>query len=250
MEYYPLIDLHCHILPRLDDGPSSDDEALEMARIAVQDGITDIVATPHTENGLYQNSPERITEAAERLQRKLREENLPLRIHVGSEVRIHIDLIDNLQSSRTATFCNAKRYVLLELPSSQVPLFMTDMIRELKAASIMPILAHPERNKILQAEPERLREWIEAGAIAQVTADSLAGRMGKRVQTTARRMVVNNLVHVLASDAHNSRNRKPQLREAFRLLERMTSRATARQFLLNAQSILAGNDCKRQDSAG
>lgn len=239
-----MIDLHCHILPGLDDGAQTLEDALEMVRIAVADGITDIVATPHTQDGIYRNHRDVVLGAVERFQHILNEEGLPLTIHPGSEVHIHADFIESVLSSCDLTINDGGKYVLLELPVQSIPRFAEELLYELQVEGITPIIAHPERNNLLREDPNILAEWVRDGAIAQVTAGSLLGQMGERSKATAEYMVKHNLVHVVASDAHNAGRRRPNLREAYRRIGELTSPEEEEVFRYNARAVLLGESCK------
>lgn len=235
-----MIDLHCHILPGLDDGARDDETALGMAWAAVHDGITDILATPHTEDGVYRNSAKRIRAAVERLQQLFIEEQVPLRLHPGSEVHVHPELIDHLQSGQVMTIGDAGRYLLLELPMTNLPRVMERIFADLAGQGIRPVLAHPERNEVLQEQPERLSAWIaEYGVLAQLTAGSVTGQMGKKLQCTALSFFQNRLAHIVASDAHDLKRRRPELRAAYLKLAALDLEEAAR-YREQAELILLG----------
>lgn len=238
-----MIDLHCHILPGLDDGAQDLQEALDMARMAVQDGITEIVATPHTKNGLYSNDAETILQSTALFQEALDEAQIPLRVHAGSEVHVHFEMIENVLERNVLTINDERAYVLVELPIVNVPHGIESLLHELKVAGITPILAHPERNVVIRRKPELLREWIENGALAQLTADTLLGRMGKKMQVFATYLVQKQLVHVIASDAHNIRTRRPKLRAAYQRLTEIAGHEVSTMFRENSRRIVQGRAC-------
>ena len=240
-----IVDLHCHILPNLDDGPADLGEALRMARMAVRDGITDVVATPHTSNGVYSNKAKDVLRAVKVFRQALVRERIPLQIHSGSEVHIHVELIRNLQSMNTLTFGDGKKYVLLELSQFNLPLMTDLLINELRCAGITPVIAHPERNQVLSSDPGRLARWIKGGAIAQLTAGSLTGELGKRVQKTAEYMVKHKLVHLIASDGHNDGARSPILSKGYKALEKLLSAQAVSAYVLNAAAVLYGGSCAK-----
>jgi protein-tyrosine phosphatase len=239
-----MIDMHCHILPGMDDGPGSIEEAVEMARIAVGDGITDIIATPHTHDGVYMQEPERVAAAAEALQLELERRGIPLRIHPGMEVHFHLDMLKHLDKGELLTLAGGTEYLLLELPFQQIPSYATDFIHSLLHAGITPIIAHPERNAILLEKREVLAEWIEMGALAQLTAESLTGRFGKRLKVAAKEMVRQRLVQLIASDAHDPIRRRPFLSEAYHLIAKIDSPEAADLFRANAEAVLRGAACQ------
>lgn len=238
-----IVDLHCHILPNLDDGPVGLPEALRMARIAAQDGITDVVATPHMSNGIYSNKAEDVICAVETFQQALDREQIPLQVHPGAEVHIHFELIKNLKSMKALIFGNQNRYVLLEFPHYNIPLMTDLLINELERTGITPVIAHPERNEALCGDPGRLARWIRGGAIAQLTAGSLTGEFGKSAQKAAEYMVSQKLVHVIASDGHNDDTRRPTLSKAYKVLETLLSARAVSAYVFNAAAILYGGSC-------
>jgi protein-tyrosine phosphatase len=238
-----MIDLHCHILPYLDDGPCDLSQALEMARIAVEDGITDIVATPHTENGLYKNSREDVLKAIGNFQGVLNQEGIPLAIHAGSEIHIHCDLVEHVKNSLLLSVCDHRKYILLELPSVFLPRFTDQLLHELKLSDITPIIAHPERYEAVRNHPDRLAKWMEQGAVVQLNAGSLLGHMGKKTKEFALYLLQRGLVHVLASDGHNSERRRPILADAYRYAAKATSVEAALLLKENAKAVLRGEMC-------
>ncbi|HZG17439.1 MAG TPA: CpsB/CapC family capsule biosynthesis tyrosine phosphatase [Candidatus Bathyarchaeia archaeon] len=242
-----MIDIHCHILPGLDDGARSIEEAVAMARNAWHDGITDMIATPHTCDGIYHNSLSQIKEAVEQLQRVLTDQGIPLKLHAGAEIHIHHELVANLQAAKLATLCDQHTYVLLELPSIQLPRFTDQLIEELLALGLTPIIAHPERLEVLCNQPQRLAGWIAQGAVAQVTADSLVGKMGKSTKRATEAMIKNRLVHLLASDAHHATHRRAELSAAFSVLAKLVSSEDAALFHENAKAVLLGHPCRAKE---
>lgn len=238
-----MIDLHCHILPCLDDGPQHGEEAVEMARLAAADGITDIVATPHTANGLYQIGRERIETAVRPFQDILDRERIDVKIHPGSEVHIHLELLQAVQDGAVALLGETRRYLLLELPTIHLPLFTDHMLMSLLDTGITPIIAHPERNEGLRKSPDRLLKWLHQGIMTQVNGCSLLGRSGKKTQAFAKDLLQGGCVHVLASDGHNAGARPPKLSEAYRYLSQWISGRAVEQLKENARAVLQGTDC-------
>ncbi len=206
-----MIDIHSHILPGLDDGARTLEESLEMARIAVRDGITQMVATPHAFNGLSQNlRPEKISSRVKALQEAI---GTDLEILPGNEVHFTHDILDNASGSRVATL-NAQNYMLVEFPTLDVPLGAETLLPKLKANGISPILAHPERNLQIQRQPSMIEPFIRSGLLIQVTAMSVTGKFGPAALECVNILLRHNCVHFIATDAHRPKSRPPILSEA------------------------------------
>jgi protein-tyrosine phosphatase len=222
-----MVDLHGHMLPGIDDGARDLEQALNMARLAVADGIVISVLTPHHLNGVYTNPAKQVREHCATFRRELREHGIPLDVRPGAECHLVPELPAALAKGTALTIADRKRSVLVELPVHTVPLGATSILEDILAMGLQPIIAHPERNGELVDGSEQLAEWIEMGCLAQVTAQSCTGRFGSQVQEAARRMVRNGLIHVMASDAHRDRRRVPELRSARETVAQWTSREAA-----------------------
>jgi len=198
-----MIDLHSHILRGIDDGARSMEDSLDIARAAVEDGITVIAGTPHvrddwpTDVGVMED---RVAE----LRAELEQAGIPLDVRPGGEIALEwIPQLSDDQLRRFGLGGNP-RYLLVETPYYGWPLALADRLFSLHADGVTPVLAHPERNAEVQANPERLERLVEGGALIQVTAASVDGRIGRRPQECARRLIDGGLVHMLASDAHHA----------------------------------------------
>ncbi len=208
-----MIDIHCHILPDIDDGPCSIDESLAMAEQAVDNGIEEIVATPHVGNGLYQNNRGDILRLVHWLNERIAAAAIPLKIHCGAENYLLPHLADMIAQGRAATLNNS-RYVLLELPPTLLFSSLKQEIFTLQVNGYVPVLAHPERHHLLLRDTRMVAELVEAGCLCQVTAQSLTGGFGRTIQAAADRMVGKRLAQLIASDAHSATSRKPELEKA------------------------------------
>ena len=201
-----MVDIHTHILWAVDDGPESFEQSIGLLKQAVQEGITDIIATSHSSHPLFNVPFEKVTEQLIILQEVIKNNNLPLTLHAGHEVRIGDNMIDSIKAKKIHTLANSN-YVLLELPSDNVPYYTIPFIRDLLSEGIIPIIAHPERNKAIVERPELLARLITEGAVAQITAGSLAGHFGRKIQSVSLDFVKANLVHTYGSDVHHLVNR-------------------------------------------
>ncbi|MDR3560087.1 MAG: hypothetical protein P4N59_01410 [Negativicutes bacterium] len=237
-----MIDLHSHILPGFDDGAKDDDVALKMLRIAAADGITKIVATPHVIEGEWLPSWESIISACTRLSQFATDQGINVNIMPGAEVAVHFDLLDRL--IRPGPYCiNGGKYILVELPASQIPAFGEEFFFVLQARGFMPVLAHPERHPEIARKPQILRNWIEKGLLVQMNGTSLTGEMGERIKKFAEMLLVNRMVHCLGSDAHGIGRRRPKLMQAAKKITTLVGRAAAAQIIsANPASLLRGED--------
>ena len=234
----PFVDIHCHILPNVDDGPDDWRESLAMARLAVADGISTIIATPHQPGG-DAVSARKVRERTEHLRQFLAQHEVPLEIVPGAEVRVVPDLARLIQTEEVLTLGEQGRYLLLELPH-EVFLPLGRVLEDLRHLKITPILAHPERNAGIQGQPRVVAELVESGCLMQVTAGSLLGAFGRDVQKLSERFLSAGLVHFVASDAHGSKSRRPMLRRAFeRVRDLLGYQAAVDLCCSNPQDILS-----------
>jgi protein-tyrosine phosphatase len=223
----PFVDIHCHLLPGLDDGAADWAEALRMAEMAVADGIGTIVATPHQLGNHAKNSGDTIRAAADRFQQFLAERRVPLRVLPGADVRIEPDLPSKIRRGEVVTLADRRRHVLLELPHDvYVPL--ERLLKELASAGLVGILSHPERNLGILRRPGVLRPLVERGCLLQVTAGSLTGVFGSEVQKSAESLVQAGLVHFVSTDAHGTKVRPPLMRLAFGRVAKLAGEEAAR----------------------
>lgn len=197
----PLIDLHSHILPGLDDGARSIEEARELARSAAREGTTVIAATPHVRAD-YPTTAEEMERGVAALRADFEEQEIPIRVSHGGEV--DAGLLWQLPRDALLRFTLAQtgRYLLLEVPYRASPLSLVGAVARLRELGITAVLAHPERNPVVQDRPETLERLLEAGALVQVTAASLSGEFGRASQLAADKLLARARVHVVASDAH------------------------------------------------
>ena len=205
-----MIDIHSHILPGLDDGSKSWDMTLQMCRLAIRDGITHMVATPHADD-TYAYSRERVEELVAQLENKVSDQ---LTFSVGCDFHLSFENIEDALARPIHYTIASKQYLLVELSDYGIPPTINDALLRLQAAGMVPVITHPERNAILQRRPERVLEWVEAGCLVQVTASAVTGFWGETVQRIAMWLLENDAVHVLASDAHDDKHRKPILSQA------------------------------------
>jgi len=243
-----MIDIHSHILPGVDDGPPSMEESLEMAKAAVADGIRTIAATPHHNDGDYVNEKTAILAAVEQLNAALEDNSIPLTVVPGQEVRHYDYLVEDLyDGTKLLTINNNSKYLLLEFPSGEVPSNAQETLHELGILGITPIIAHPERNRAIAAKPDLMLELLEAGALGQVTSQSLVGRFGPKVQKVAEELCRRNLVHLVASDAHNNTTRPFLMKEAMEWVSRELGETYRQYYLTNSEHVVFDRPIQRME---
>jgi protein-tyrosine phosphatase len=236
-----LIDLHSHILPGIDDGARTFEESHLMALEAEREGIDTIVATPHVRYD-YPTTPATVSRVAEELRSGLARSGTRVQLITGAEVSLEHCAMLSPAELAAFTIAQNGRYLLLETPYAGWPLALDQELTRLSEHGLVPILAHPERNPSIQENPDRLRAAVAAGAIAQITAASVDGRLGRRTQQTALRLLDLGLVHVLASDSHTPEIRRGGL---LRALEVLNDPDLARRLTSETpESILAGDNVR------
>ena len=203
-----MIDLHSHILPGLDDGSRTVEDARALARRAAEDGVTAIAATPHVRSD-YPTRAEEMERGVSRLREDFLAEGIDVEVLPGGEIDLGMLASLDDDGLRRFTLAQSGRYLLLEFPYTGWPAGLEETVYGLGLRGLLPILAHPERNREVQSKPERLAEAVRMGALVQLTAASLDGRIGSSSQAAANKLLELGLAHVLASDAHT-----PEIREA------------------------------------
>jgi len=232
-----MIDIHSHILPGLDDGARTMSEALEMARSAARQGIRYVIATPHHANGRYETPAPRIKSAVAELNARLNQASITLTVFTGQEIRVFRELIDEWEQGSLCTLADS-RYMLLELPSSHIPTYFGEIVHELVIRGIVPIIAHPERNAKITSSPNELLTYIAQGALCQLTANSLIGKFGRKIQRNSRLLCQSGMVHFIASDAHNCHNRAFQLKMAYEVAAKRLGKEREQLYRSNASRII------------
>ncbi len=206
-----MIDIHTHILPGLDDGARSLEESLQMAEMAIADGITHVVATPHS-NGEYQLDPERVGTLCRELQGKL---GGRLKLATGCDFHLSYENLQDIKTNTSKYTINQKNYLLVEFADFSIPPTVEDTLHQLHLLGLSLIITHPERNRLIREKPERLRRWLHQGCYVQITAQSLLGRWGDGTRKQVEEWLDMDIVHFFASDAHNTSSRPLQLRAAY-----------------------------------
>jgi protein-tyrosine phosphatase len=244
-----VIDIHSHILPALDDGARDWEESLEMARLAVKDGIRVMVATPHLfpKKVIDQrnfNNKEIILEKIRQFKKKLSEADLALEIIPGCDIHLCFESLQLLDQDQIMTINDQKRYLLLELSDTSFPPAIESICFQLQSKGVTPIITHPERHLIIQDMPEKLTRLLELGCLAQVTGTSLLGGFGRQIAKFSRKLVKKGAVQILASDAHDTEKRPPALSEAVKVLAGLIGEERARAMVTTIpDKIIKGEPC-------
>lgn len=210
-----MIDLHCHILPGVDDGADTVEDSIAMAEKAISQGITHILCTPHHNNGQYDNPKDEVIKKVVELQAELDRRSLPLTLLEGQEVRITGELVAEIQQEQILFTDLEDTYLLVEFPMMDIPAYTEELFFSLRKMRKVPVIVHPERNAKFREDPNSLIPFLEMGCLAQLTAPSYIGIFGKDIQKTAKQMVAHNLVQMMASDAHGDKKRMFFMKEAF-----------------------------------
>ncbi len=232
-----MVDIHCHILPGVDDGAVSWKMASDMCRMAAEDGIDHIVATPHA-NHRYLHDRQTLSAALDRLRRLAGEHP---QLSLGCDFHFSFENLERALEDPRRFVIGETRYLLLELSDFAVSGNTTANLQRLMGAGFLPIITHPERNMVLQHHPECVLPWVEAGSLVQVTASSLTGRWGRVAERTAKWLLKHDAVHVLATDAHDTNCRPPVLSEARRVAARWLGEEVAAALVSdNPRAIVAG----------
>ena len=232
-----LIDIHCHILPSLDDGPAAQDEAVAMAELAVREGIETIIATPHYGKADYWIDASSALAAVSSFNDLLQDHNIPLNVLTGQEIRLNDTLLDHLETGKLLPLATSA-YILIEFPSRFVPKNTATIFHELQVLGYTPIIAHPERNMEIVRNPQIIRELYEYGALFQMTAGSITGRFGNTIQRVSKQMLKEYDIHFIASAAHHPIQRPFQLQAAYELINKQLGTDYTHHLQQNAQQIL------------
>lgn len=239
-----MIDIHNHIIPQLDDGPSNNEEMMKLLKQAANQGITGIVATPHHLHPRFDNVYSQVEKNTELLNRNDEIKKLGLTIYPGQEVRINDQIFEEIEQGKIRGINNSK-YILVELPSRELPHYTKRIIYELQVKGFIPVIAHPERNKAIAKNINLLFDLINIGALSQITAASLLGTSGVNIQKLTCKMIEHQLVHFIASDAHNSIHRPFGLDGLFTTSKIKMYENDIKQLIDNNKSLISMEDIKK-----
>ena len=228
-----MIDIHCHILPDIDDGADSLDTSIEMCKIASIDGINTIIATPHYIPGHKQTiNSDMVLKQVDMLNRELESKNIDVTILPGMEIFISHDIMELYEHGDILTL-NKSRYMLIELPANDIPIYTEELFYELMIKDIVPIIAHPERNKTIRNNVNIAFEYSLKGILLQVNTESLTGILGKQIQKAAQKFLKNNALHFISTDAHSTNIRVPRMKTVYNYVNKFDSNLADRIFFRN-----------------
>ena len=231
------IDMHCHILSGLDDGSRDMKQTIRMMRIAYEDGIRKIIATPHYHIGRAIAEKEKCEQAVEEVKKMLEKESIPIEIYLGAEIYYFAETVENIESGKINTM-NDSRYLLVEFDPDVEYSRIRDAVNNLTMNGYIPIVAHIERYMCMVADWKKCIELINMGALIQVNAMSVIGEYGREAQKYIRKIIKKRLVHFVATDAHSDGHRRPVLSEAYKYICKKASVEYADEIFYNNQKKL------------
>ena len=240
-----MIDIHNHILINVDDGPKSREEMLNLLKQAKSEGVTEIIATPHHLSSAYDNDKQQVLSKVEELLSMNEVQEIGIKMYPGQEIRITDQILPGLEEGSILSLNNSK-YLLIELPSGGVPHYTERLFYELLSKGYVPIIAHPERNKGISQDLDKLYQLVKAGALSQLTTSSLLGENGKKIQKLSIQMLENNLTHFIASDAHHSEIRPFKMNSLFKDKKLNKFEKDLESFLKNAESVVNNTDIAKK----
>ena len=215
-----MIDMHSHILPNIDDGARNIDESIAMIKEAYKAGFTNIISTSHYIEESYKAIKKEREELIKDINKKLKAENINIKVHNGAEAYITINLVDLIESEKLPTI-NESKYLLMELPMHSEIIYLDDIICKLKNSGIIPIIAHPERYSYVQENPKALQSLIDNGVLFQANYGSVIGYYGKSAKKTLKKLLKNDVIHFFGTDTHRSNSIYTQMSIILKKLERL-----------------------------
>ena len=237
-----MIDIYCHILPNVDDGSESLEESIEMAKIAESEGITRIVNTSHCHFDFKYKKGNELKLELEKFNQALKEENINIEVLLGNELYYTSDLIERFDELDFFSMNNSK-YILMEFSPINFPKNIEDVIYEIKIRGYIPIIAHAERYKQVQEDVNIVLDCIKEGALIQVNASSILGKNGEKAEDTSKKLLDNNMVHFVATDAHSSNRRRPLIKDSYNyILKNYGKEVSEKLFIENPTAVIENRD--------
>lgn len=237
-----MIDLHTHLIPNVDDGADSIEETVRLAKAAVEEGINHVVLTPHHNKHWVENEKNKVLELTEIVEEAINHANIPLTVSASQEIRMNDEFSEELFAGNYLPLDKEGRYYLVEFSWREFPPFAKEYLQEMINAGITPVIAHPERQRPFLDDPRILRDLIEMGCISQVTATSIVGGYTEEIRQAAHDMMEENLIHVIASDAHNVIARPFNMVNALDIIEEEYGVSYKDYLVTNAKNIFLSKD--------
>ena len=233
-----MVDIHSHLIPNVDDGSKSVEETFMLIKEADRAGITDIILTPHYIVNSYEQNANTLILLKDKLQQILDKDKINVKLHIGMEVYITDNLIDLLKQNKLLTLANSK-YLLMELPLNTHVQYEDIIIFKLIENNIIPIIAHPERYKFIQENPDKVEELIESGCLMQSNIGSILGIYGNHAKQTVKYLLKKDLIHFLGTDTHRKDTIYPLLKKATKKIEKIIGKEKTEELIkINPQKIL------------
>ena len=229
-----MLDIHSHILPNIDDGATSINDTDKLLKKAVSEGISHIIATPHFDPTYHTTKPI-ILDKVKMVNDYAKENDIPITVYPGQEVRIYAELLDNL--NQHVTLMDKGQYMLIEFPEDHVPMYAEQIFYGMQLKGIQPILVHPERNQGIIKNPNILYEFVNRGVLTQVTAGSIVGKFGKPIKKLSLELINHELIHFIASDAHKIGSRDFHMTKARKIMTRKFGKDYTDNLIKNASLI-------------
>lgn len=236
-----MIDLHCHILPGIDDGAGDVSVSIEMARRFVADGVSVVACTPHILPGLYHNSGSQIRAAVDQLQLRFEEEGVDLHLVPGADNHVVSNFVAQIRAGHLLTLANS-RYILVEPPHHVLPPRFKEFFFDILAHNYIPILTHPERLTWIEDHYEDVKDLVHSGVWMQITAGSLTGSFGRNARYWSERLLDEGCVHLLATDAHDIKRRPPNLLKGREAVAESVGEAEAENLVMTRPLGVLRND--------
>lgn len=209
-----LFDIHCHIIPEVDDGAASLSESIQMLKMEYKEGVRTIIATPHFRLGMFETGPEKVIEKFELLKKEAENEQCGIDLYLGCEFHANMDMIKYLRDGRARTMAGS-RYVLTEFSGKDDKRYIRDRLYSLISHGCRPVIAHIERYPCLRKDIAFIEELVNIGAYVQVNAGSITGDLGFGVKHFCKKLLREQLVHFVGTDAHDVKYRTPKINAAY-----------------------------------
>ncbi|WP_029408402.1 tyrosine-protein phosphatase [Thiomicrorhabdus sp. Milos-T2] len=230
-----MYDLHNHLLPGIDDGAPDLATSIELAKVAIEEGFTHMVCTPHIHPGRYDNTLDSIDNALKQFKAELQTQKLNLQVSAAAEVRIGPEILQAVKLN-TLPFLgewNNQNVLLLEFPNNMIPIGSDNLTKWLLSQNIVPIIAHPERNQAIIDNPNKLKPFLDQGCLTQLTASALTGNFGMQSKAFAEQLLLEDKITIMATDAHNKRYRRPVIQESLQIAIDLIGETKAKKLVLD-----------------